>query len=572
MGACDSVVALVGDAYGAEVPSLANPSIERPRSYTRWKYYLASGERLEGAPVEPKSLFVYFASDVFRAAHPVDESDELKSRQLAFAAEIKAAGRFWASFDTPDRLRALVLRDIRQIDAKLLAPIDDATLRALATLRDAIRASRDVSELPDGTLDLVRRHSPRNEAEHALLRVAVWTDRRYAIDRRFTRLTLLLDQGRDAEQTRWKAEAQPFEDLHAVLAKTGEAAPVIVLLGPPGSGKSTLLRRLEYDVAAAAVREDGRAGRWTFFVPMGSYAAPPGQPLPRPDDWLATRWAGDVPHLPSFDAVCRSGRLTLLLDALNEMPHASREDYAARVDVWRTLAADLVRRAPGTRIVFSCRSLDYSELLSTPDLAVPQVRIERLTDDQVQAFLVAYSPDHGEAIWRQLAGTPQLELFRSPYYLRMLIAQSSGDGTIPDGRAALFTGFVREALRREVSAGHPLFRAGGLLDDRDHDRVARREWRTAYDLPSRSPLVRSLSGLAFELQARREGSEEAQVRAPFDEALRLLGTDRPDDRCGQASPYRCLTTIASGTRCSSVTSSCRSISPLGRWLRRQPPR
>ena len=82
--------ALVAMLTVREVPSLAHPSIERPRSYTQWNTtsLRASGSR---APLSSQSL-LYFASDVFRAAHPVDESDELKSRQLAFAAEIKAAG------------------------------------------------------------------------------------------------------------------------------------------------------------------------------------------------------------------------------------------------------------------------------------------------------------------------------------------------------------------------------------------------------------------------------------------------------------------------------------------------
>ena len=47
---------------------------------------------------------------------------------------------------------------------------------------------------------------------------------------------------------------------------------------------------------------------------------------------------------------------------------------------------------PGNRVVFSCRSLDYSSSLSTSELRVPQVRIEPLTDDQVRNFLKVYSP------------------------------------------------------------------------------------------------------------------------------------------------------------------------------------
>jgi formylglycine-generating enzyme required for sulfatase activity len=529
VAACDIVVAIVGDAYGAEAEGDGIPGVEPPRSYTQWEYYFARGERLVGPLVEPKRLYVYFASGAFRAAHPVEQAEESRSRQDAFEREIKASGKFWASFESEHHLGQLVLRDIRQLDANPLQPIDDDTYRALKELASAITSGDDAVSMPEPALARVRQHSPRTDTEHALQRVAAWADQRHAVDKRFTHLTLLLDQGPDAPQTRWQPQAEPFEDLRDVLKRTGDSAPAIVLLGPPGSGKSTVLRRLEYDLAIEAVRDSPRDGRWTFFVPLGGYRAPAGGALPLPHDWLTGRWAGDFPRLPPFDQVSRSGRLTLLLDALNEIPHTGRDDYAERVRLWRECVADMVRRAPATRVVFSCRSLDYSELLSTPELAVPQARIERLSDDQVQAFLAAYSGDAGDSIWRQLKGAPQLDLFRSPYYLRLLIGQTSDDGGIPAGRAALFTGFVREALHREVSNQHRLFAAGGLLDDRDRDRIARREWRNPHDLPSRGPLVAALSTFAYSLQERREGGEETQVRVSFDEALRLFGPERPHD-------------------------------------------
>ena len=103
---------------------------------------------------------------------------------------------------------------------------------------------------------------------------------------------------------------------------------------------------------------------------------------------------------------------------------------------------DLNRDHPGNRVIFSCHSLDYSASLSSKDLPVPQVRIEPLSDAQVKRFVELYCPAHGEAIWSNLEGSRQLELLRSPYYLKLLVAQSRA-GEIPEGRAALFTGFVR---------------------------------------------------------------------------------------------------------------------------------
>ena len=177
---------------------------------------------------------------------------------------------------------------------------------------------------------------------------------------------------------------------------------------------------------------------------------------PPPAEWLGEDWAARYPYLPPFAEMLRTGRMVLPFDAVNEMPYASEADYRERVGLWRTFVADLVRTAPGNRVVFSCRSLDYSESLSTPELAVPHVRIERLSDEQVESFLSAYSPEHGQAIWHELRGTPQFDLFRSPFYLKLLLAQSGPDGKPPAGRAALFTGFVRQALARKVETGNDL--------------------------------------------------------------------------------------------------------------------
>src|SRR4030095_3719622 len=101
----------------------------------------------------------------------------------------------------------------------------------------------------------------------------------------------------------------------------------------------------------------------------------------------------------------------------------------------------LARDYAGNRMVFSCRHLDYSVTLSSRDLTVPQVRIEPLSDTQIQELLSLYCPEHGATLWQNLQGTPQLALLRSPYYLKLLVAQTTV-GEIPAGRAALFTRFV----------------------------------------------------------------------------------------------------------------------------------
>lgn len=168
---------------------------------------------------------------------------------------------------------------------------------------------------------------------------------------------------------------------------------------------------------------------------------------------------------------------------------------------------DLAREAPGVRAVFTCRSLDYSALLSTPESPAPQVRIEPLEDQRVEQFLGAYETLPAARISGGICGVRPSSTCSAPLStLRLLLAHRGQDGRLSKGRAALFTGFVRQALRREMEAGHPLFQPGALLDRRDYERVLRGEWRDGFELPAREPsLCAALSRLAFRTETARGG-------------------------------------------------------------------
>ncbi|MFN6204730.1 MAG: hypothetical protein ACK496_19960, partial [Acidobacteriota bacterium] len=64
----------------------------------------------------------------------------------------------------------------------------------------------------------------------------------------------------------------------------------------------------------------------------------------------------------------------LLLDALNEMPHRDDSHYNELISHWRDFTQEVAKNC--NRIVYSCRSLDYSAPLSNNDLPVPQVNIQ----------------------------------------------------------------------------------------------------------------------------------------------------------------------------------------------------
>ena len=49
----------------------------------------------------------------------------------------------------------------------------------------------------------------------------------------------------------------------------------------------------------------------------------------------------------ALDEYLRDGRVILLLDALNEMPHQNNAEYASKVSLWRTFTQAVV--AQGNR-------------------------------------------------------------------------------------------------------------------------------------------------------------------------------------------------------------------------------
>lgn len=351
-------------------------------------------------------------------------------------------------------------------------------------------------------------------------RIHEWSQPRYKLDREFVALTLLVDQGEETASGRWSAQPKTYQDLGELLNQVED--PAVVVLGSPGCGKSTLLRRLELELAQKGLTDPEQPV--TFFIQLNHYKGRGQEPPPDPETWLAERWSARHPDLPPFSDLLKTGRMILLLDALNEMPTPNTAALHDAVLGWKGFLELVVSDHPGTRVVFTCRALDYSASLSSPALRVPQVVVEPLTDEQVAQFLGKQSPDQGARIWGQIKGTPQLELLRSPYFLSLLTDQVEATGEIPQGRAGLFTGFVRQALRREVERGNPLFFPNGLLTERDIRRITQWSWKTGWDLPERGVLVPKLAALAFAMQS--EGGGGGQVRVEYDEALELLSHEQ----------------------------------------------
>jgi formylglycine-generating enzyme required for sulfatase activity len=227
-----------------------------------------------------------------------------------------------------------------------------------------------------------------------------------------------------------------LEDITQAMARH----PALVLLGEPGCGKTTTLERLVLQKAMERLASEG--AKIPLLLPLGDF-----RDQASPYDFVYNLWQRQVGKLDLSERL-RAGQVLLLFDALNEMPFADLRQYRRKLnDLYKFVAEDW----PGNQAVFTCRSRDYAELLG-----LPQVEIERLSDERVGLFLQKRLPAGLAAhAWERLRGSPLLELVRNPYYLNMLARQIVEGGAWPQGRASLFRGFVGTLLKREKLRNHP---------------------------------------------------------------------------------------------------------------------
>jgi class 3 adenylate cyclase/formylglycine-generating enzyme required for sulfatase activity len=394
-----------------------------------------------------------------------------------------------------------------------------------AMLGDAVRDEQRTVVLTSAQARAIIQHKPKRLEEYWVGRFVEWSQPRYRLDTRFVQLSLLLDRGEEQADERWQVRERRIEDLGTLFAEVPD--PAMVILAPPGSGKSTILRRLELDAATAALR--GGPPRVTFFVQLNHFRpTAPDAGFPDPGAWLAERWQSRHPDLPSLDELLAQSQVTLLLDGLNEIPTADDAAFRGCVRMWKDFVAETVQRRAGSlagsgnRCVFSCRSLDYSAPLSSPTLRVPQVRIEPMSDRQIRQYLKLYCPAHWAEVWQEISSSSNLELLRTPYFLRLMVEQVELEGRIPQGRAELFTGLVRHALLREVERDNPVFDGETLLSSRDRRQIVSWRWKSTFDLPERGALIPSLGRLAHRMQESLSATSGSQVRIDFEDALEML--------------------------------------------------
>lgn len=340
------------------------------------------------------------------------------------------------------------------------------------------------------------------------------------LDERFVQLTLMIDKGEEETQ-RW--ERRSLESIAEIIKMNEEDYPVMVILGAPGSGKSTILRRLELDYHRDQIGAEGM--RLSFFVPLNRYKPGAIEKPVEPIDFLESMWSKDFDDTGiTLRSLLKEGRVLLLLDAVNEIQHRSSEDYGLLIDLWREFAIDQHKR--GNRIIFSCRSLDYSQSLSGQDMRVPNVELQPLTVEKIREFLQVYQPVNHEKIFEEIRKNGTLDFYNNPYFLSLLCKQIGESGEVPKGRASLFTGYVRAAIKREMEKG--FFNNSGFLSKADQLKLTNNQWANAFQLPVAGELPGRLSHLAFEMQQSGQQKENKQVSIALYEALDLIANERAE--------------------------------------------
>ncbi len=333
------------------------------------------------------------------------------------------------------------------------------------------------------------------------------------LDRRFVSMTIVNNQVQGTGQDR----AKRYNDLRDVLADLSKDR-AIVLLGEPGAGKSTLLKRLQLDATEESLKNND--GRVAYYVTLNRYMTMDGEKLPSPGKWLQEKWEEDHGTTTiSLNDLIDNGRVLLLLDGLNEMPHGSPDEYNKLVGYWREFVRAI--RTRNNRIIFTCRSLNYSVLLSSEQVRVPQIEVRPLTPEQIEVFLQAYLGESYHGVWRMITQGKDVDFYRTPYFLSLLCSQVDDSGEVPKGRAGLFTRYVRNALRREIERESAGDRFKGLLTADDFLDLNRDNWPTAFRLPEDGELIPGLRNLAFRMQSNIS-RENMLVRIDYKEAYKLL--------------------------------------------------
>jgi eukaryotic-like serine/threonine-protein kinase len=247
---------------------------------------------------------------------------------------------------------------------------------------------------------------------------------------------------REPLELAWQPVAEAVDQPWQGIAPPAGAAPAeatwldlfldsgraLLILGAPGSGKTISLLRLAKALLSAAEGDDGEPV--PVVLNLASWAADQAQI----DRWVLDELAAkyQIPRHLSRDWLAEDG-LTLLLDGLDEVPDAQRDECIAALNQFRETSGL-------TGLVVCCRDLAY--WASGRKLRLGQaIHLQPLSESQIQNYLMAAERPLLELRQALSQDEELLDMAHSPLLLSIMMQ------TYEDGEP-LSSGLSESAVRR----------------------------------------------------------------------------------------------------------------------------
>ena len=222
-----------------------------------------------------------------------------------------------------------------------------------------------------------------------------------------------------------------FKDIEITQALQEHEA--FVILGQPGAGKTTTLQKIGFEQARAILAGEE--------LPIPLFVRLPQQAGRTPEKFLAEEWNRFSGSL--FEDQYTGGRLLILVDGINELPRANREQ---QLKAWRLFVDEALQL--GHQVVFTGREMDYFNLLDLPRVLVKPLDPERIRDYLVRRDAVGLYDqitDLQNRLW-ELAG--------NPFYLNVLVDAYQSNHQQLTNRGRLMEWFIQECFKREEILAH----------------------------------------------------------------------------------------------------------------------
>ncbi len=215
----------------------------------------------------------------------------------------------------------------------------------------------------------------------------------------------------------------------------------LLIYGGPGSGKTSYLKWIAIQCSQGTLLKD----YVPVFIRIKDFAAAGGRPSLQTyiETYLQDCGVQQADKMASL--LFGAGRIVLLLDGLDEVPEANRQDVHRHV-------TDLINRYRDSRFIFSCR---LPLLLSFYHFQ--KILISLFSPRQIATYAhkrFASASENGKFSDRFLERLPKhkalRELTRTPLLLELLCIVFESNENFPTTRVDLYAQGIRKLLERKV--------------------------------------------------------------------------------------------------------------------------